>query len=208
MSHRSWTRERVDSYERLEFLGDSVLGLIVTQELLTRHPGASEGDLAWMRQGIVCRVTCAQVAHDAGLPAAMLAAAPADHRDAARAMTLGTQVPAGLAEAVIGAAWLDLGPGPTRDAVLAAFGPALDAAVPGRRDAKTALQELVAAGRQTLSYRLVATEGPAHDRRFRSAAMIDGVQRGVGAGRSKQLSEREAAVAALVALEHAPDRVP
>jgi ribonuclease-3 len=191
-------RDRADSYERLEFLGDSVLQLLVTEALMSRHPGSSEGDLAWMRQQVVSGEVCARVARDAGLPAAMRDAAP----DPAAAGLLAerTSVQAALTEAVIGAAWLDLPRPPTAEAVLAAFGEALEAAVPGHRDPKTALQELAArVGAGEVRYELVGTAGPAHQRVFTTRVTV-GRHAAEGAGRSKQSSEQAAAAEALLML--------
>jgi ribonuclease-3 len=201
VTHRSWAASHADSYERLEFLGDSVLQLVVTAELLRRHPEASEGDLAWMRQAVVDRESCAEAARAAGLPEEMVAAAPERERAAARRMSGQPGVQAALVEALIGACWTDLGPVETEQAVLAAFAPALDRAVPGRRDPKTALQEEAARRRLEVRYELVRMEGPPHERTFESRALVGGRPLGVGRGRSKQASEREAAVAALARLE-------
>jgi ribonuclease-3 len=196
VGHPSWAA-REDSYERLEFLGDSVLQLVVTAELFRRHPGASEGDLTWMRQRIVGEEACAAASVAAGLPDAMAAAAPARLADAARRMGQHPSVRAALVEALIAACWLDLGPERTRLAVLAAFGPAFAAAVPGERDPKTALQERAARRREQVRYRLAATEGPPHRRVFESRALVAGQEMGSGRGSSKQASEQAAAADAL-----------
>jgi ribonuclease-3 len=193
-------RRRDASYDRLEFLGDSVLGVIVSEELMRRHPRAAEGDLSWMRQTVVSREACAAAAAAAGLPEAFAAAAPSGRaRDAADLAAL-PSVRAALAEAVIGAAWLDLGADATREAVLEAFAPALEAARPGARDPKTALQEEAARRRVAVAYELVDTRGPAERRVFTSRVRVDGRPMGEGAGRSKQASELAAAAAALRAL--------
>jgi ribonuclease-3 len=174
-----------------------VLGVIVTSELLRRHPDASEGDLAWMRQQIVGREACARVAVDAGLPAMFVAAAPVRHRDLAAQMAEQTSVRAALVEALIGAAWEDVGHAPTSDAVLAAFGPVIDGATLGQRDPKTALQERAARDRRDVRYELVAREGPPHDRVFTTRVHVGGTRAGQGVGRSKQASEQAAASVAL-----------
>ena len=111
---------------------------------MRRHPAVAEGDLSWMRQVVVDRDSCAAAAAAAGLDAAFVGAAPAARRQAAAELAERVTVRAALAEAVIGAAWLDLGPEQTRAAVVEAFGPALDAATPGERDPKTTLQERAA----------------------------------------------------------------
>ncbi|MGD9696918.1 MAG: ribonuclease III family protein [Thermoleophilia bacterium] len=199
-THSSWAPRREASYERLEFLGDSVLQVVVSEDLMRRHPGVDEGDLSWMRQSVVARDACARVAVAAGLPEALVAAAPAPRREAARSLAERASVRAALVEAVIGAAWLDLGPVATAPAVLEAFAPILDAAVPGARDPKTALQEEAARRRLEVSYELADTQGPPERRTFTSRVLVGGRAMGRGAGSSKQASEAAAAAEALDAL--------
>lgn len=201
MTHRSWVRERTDSYERLEFLGDSVLQLAVTMELMRRHPRATEGDLAWMRQTVVSTFSCADAARRGRLHDAFRENAPAHARDGAGAMSQKTRIQAGLAEAVIGAAWLDLGRERTDAGVLAAFAPPIDAATPGQRDPKTTLQERAARGGRQVIYRLDEQVGPPHARVFRMTALIDDRAYGAGDGSSKQAAEQSAAAAALARLD-------
>jgi ribonuclease-3 len=202
-THSSWASRRERSYERLEFLGDSVLEVVVSEELMRRHPDVAEGDLSWMRQAVVGRESCAAAAEDGGLPEAFVAAAPSGRRDAAVELSRRATVRAALAEAAIGAAWLDLGPDPVREAVLEAFGPALDAAVPGERDPKTALQERAARHRRQVAYELIDTAGPPQQRVFTSRVLVGGEALGTGSGPSKQASERAAAVEALARLPEA-----
>jgi len=192
LTHRSWVHKRTDSYERLEFLGDSVLQLIVTDELMRLHPEASEGDLAWMRQTVVDGEMCATVAREQGLVDRLRAVAP-EH---GRALADQTSVQAALTEAVIGGAWLDLGGEITGDAVRDAFGAALAGAVPGQRDPKTTLQELAARRGLAVRYEVARIEGPAHRRAFTTRVTVGG-NVAVGTGSSKQSSERAAATAVL-----------
>lgn len=197
LAHRSWAPSREASYERLEFLGDTVLSLVITQELLRRHPRATEGDLAWMRQQIVGREPCARVAQDLGLPEAFVAAAPRRLRTTAEEMSQQTSVRAALIEALIGACWLDIGVTETDAAVLSAFAPVIDAAELGKRDSKTALQEAAARDRLDVHYELVGREGPPHARVFSTRVLVGGIPSGEGTGSSKQASEQAAAAAAL-----------
>lgn len=200
LSHRSFVSERSDSYERLEFLGDAVLQLVVSDELMRRHPSADEGDLSWMRQSVVSGASCARVAVEASLDAAMVDAAPRRARSAARDLAAKERVRAALAEAVIGAAWTELGPDETTKAVLDSFAEAIEAAVPGRRDPKTELQEEAERRSEELSYVLVDERGPAHEKVFVTEAHVGGRVAGRGEGRSKQASEAAAATAALADL--------
>jgi ribonuclease III len=201
LAHRSWVRDRVDSYERLELLGDSVLQLLVTNDLLARHPAASEGDVAWMRQQVVAREPCAVVSVESGLPQRMIEGAPARARDDARRVADSDSVQAALCEAVIGAAFLDLGLDATKGPVLAAFDRHLVGAQPGQRDPKTALQELVARQGEVVVYQLVSSDGPPHARVFATRVLLGGNELAAGSGRSKQAAEQDAARAALAVLE-------
>ena len=167
---------------------------------MRRHPAVAEGDLSWMRQVVVDRESCAAAAAGAGLEAAFVAAAPSGRREAAAELAGRVTVRAALAEATIGAAWLDLGADATRDAVLEAFGPALDAAVPGERDPKTTLQERAARRRLPVGYELVETAGSPQRRVFTSLVRVGDEILGRGSGPSKQASERAAAVEALALL--------
>jgi ribonuclease-3 len=199
-THSSWARRRDASYERLEFLGDSALGVIVSEELMRRHPDVDEGELSWMRQAVVDRESCAAAAAAGGLPEALEAAAPRERAQAAADLASRPSVRAALAEAVIGAAWLDLGVDATRAAVLEAFGPALADAVPGSRDPKTALQEEAARRRLDVEYELSDAQGPPQRRVFTTRVRVDGRPMGEGSGPSKQASEQAAAARALRAL--------
>jgi len=196
LTHRSWVNDRTESYERLEFLGDSVLQLVVTEELMRQHPQASEGDLAWMRQTVVDREMCARVGSAAELHERLRAVAPEHGRELADQPS----VRAALTEAVIGAAWLDLGAPVTTEAVRAAFADAIAAAVPGRRDPKTTLQELAARRGLAVRYEIARIDGPAHRREFTTRVTVGGAV-AVGTGSSKQSSERAAATAVLGILE-------
>lgn len=200
LTHSSWARRREASYERLEFLGDSALEVIVREDLMRRHPEATEGELSWMRQSVVNREVCAEVASACGLDDAFIAAAPAAERQAARELAAGINLRGALTEAVIGAAWLDLGPAVTGDAVRESFADALGAAVPGARDAKTALQEEAARRRLRVAYELLAADGPPQARTFTSRVRVGGRPMGEGTGASKQASEQGAARQALTRL--------
>ena len=193
VTHRSWARSHADSYERLEFLGDAVLQVVVTADLLRRHPEATEGDLAWMRQSVVSREACAVASRASGLPEALVRLAPREVGALAATLAAKPSVQAALIEALIGACATDLGFARTEPAVLATFAPAIEAAEPGRRDAKTALQEEVQRRGLELRYELVSAEGPAHARTFRTRVLVGGVERGTGQGTSKQMSEQGAA---------------
>jgi ribonuclease III len=174
-----------------------VLELVVTEELLARHSEASEGDLAWMRQQIVAREACASVARDLGLLEQFVASAPNRQRTTARDMAEQTSVQAALVEALVGACWIDLGQERTSPAVLAAFATVIDGATLGRRDNKTALQELAAQDRLEVRYEVVERDGPPHARVFTTRVLVGGDEAGRGSGSSKQASEQAAAAQAI-----------
>ena len=169
----------------------------MTTELLTRHPDASEGDLAWMRQQIVAREACASVARDLGLVERFVESAPNRQRTTARDMAGQISVQAALVEALIGACWTDLGHEQTTPAVLAAFDAVIDGATLGRRDSKTALQELAARDRLDVRYEVVDRDGPPHARVFTTRVLVGGDEVGRGSGSSKQASEQAAAAQAI-----------
>lgn len=198
LTHREWAPRRSGSYERLEFLGDAVLGVIVTTALYTRHPDRTEGELTRMRQRVVSRDACAVVADACGLPQAMVAAAPPGRADEAAAMAASRNVKAALAESVIGAGWLGPGADATTRAVLGAFASALDAAPTRMMDSKSMLQEHVQGGGGTpVRYEITGHQGPPQDRTFHARVLQGDRVLGTGSGRSKQAAEQEAAAAAL-----------
>ncbi len=172
--------------------------VIVTAALLERHPDASEGDIAWMRQEVVDQHHCADVAVGEGLPARMRAVAPASADPGLGDLP---RVQAALTEAVIGAAWTALPRDEVDAAVRAAFAPALDAARPGNRDPKTALQELVQRDGGRVTYEAAGHEGPAHDRVFAVRVLVGDRPVAEGTGPSKRTAERQAAQAALARLQ-------
>ena len=204
LTHPVWARDALQSYERLEFLGDAVLGVIVTDALMERHPDRREGDLTWMRQAVVSRDACASVADACGLPEAMIAAAPAARRDDARGLAAHRNVKAALAESVIGAGWHDAGEPATRAAVLGAFADHLAHAHERIRDPKTKLQERLQAGGGTgARYEITGQEGSAHEAVFHARVLRGDHELGAGSGSSKQAAERAAADTALRSLGEA-----
>lgn len=201
LTHRAWAGPDRPSYERLEFLGDAVLALEVTDELMRRHPAASEGELTAMRQQVVSGAACARAARDAELGEQMVADAPRRSAATAREIAGRESVLAALSEAVIGGGWSDLGRDATRPAVISAFAPELEAADPAARDAKTVLQEVAATLGERVEYEQLDPEGPPHQRTFTAVVRIAGTERGRGRGSSKQAAERAAAGTALRDLE-------
>jgi ribonuclease III len=196
-THASWAGDRAESYERLEFLGDSVLGLAIARELYERFPDYQEGRLAKIRAHVVSRQSCAVVGRR--LQLGELLAAHAETSDAAELKRLASNrnVLAALVEATLGALYLEHGFEPIREAIVETFSDRIEYAVEGHVDFKTELQEELARRGLTVSYSVLEVEGPPHARRFTCAAVIDGEDVGVGTGASKKAAEQAAAREAL-----------
>jgi ribonuclease-3 len=196
-THASWAGDRAESYERLEFLGDSVLGLAIARDLYERFPDYQEGRLAKIRAHVVSRQSCAVVGRRLGLGELLAAHAQTGDEDELARLTTNRNVLAALIEATLGALYLEHGFEAIRDAVVDAFADRIDYAVQGHVDFKTELQEELARRNLTVSYAVVDVEGPPHDRRFTCAAVIEGEDAGVGTGASKKAAEQAAAGEAL-----------
>jgi ribonuclease-3 len=202
-THSSWTARRSDSYERLAFLGDSVLGLAITTHLYPRLEAErfGPGRLTKIRAQVVSGRSCRAVAQRLEVPERLAAAAPPESVASVAALIATERVLASVIEAVIGACYLAVGYDSTAAAVVDAFSPEIDYALEHQVDYKSALQELLARRGELVSYDVVEEQGPPHDRTFSIAAVIEGVEVGRGSGRSKKDAEQEAAQAALESLE-------
>jgi ribonuclease III len=202
-THASWAPERTVSYERLEFLGDSVLELAIAHELYARYPDFSEGRLAKVRSHVVSRASCAVVARELAL-GQRFASQSADLQGAElERLSRNRNVLAALLEAVLGALFLEHGFPAIEQAVVGAFRARIDYALTTHVDHKTELQEALARSGRQVSYIVLGAEGPPHERHFTCAAIVDGNQVGVGEGRSKKAAEQEAAKEALARFEPA-----
>jgi len=199
-THTSWASDRESSYERLEFLGDSVLELAIARALYERFPDASEGRLAKIRAHVVSRQSCAEVAKELELGAHFVAGAHDVPAPELQRISRSTNVLAALLEAAIAAVYLEVGFEEVERAIVEAFDDCIEFAQTGHVDNKTELQEALARTGRQVHYSVLEVDGPAHDRRFVCAALIDGVQLGVGAGSTKKAAEQEAAEQALEAL--------
>lgn len=202
-THASWTERRSASYERLAYLGDSVLALAVSAHLYPRFNAErfGAGRLTKIRAQAVSGRSCRDVAERLGLRERLLAAAPQHAAAGAEALVTAERVLASVIEAVIGACFLAFGYERTAEAVVHAFGPEIDEALERSVDFKSTLQELLARRGATVVYDVVAEEGPPHDRVFAVSALIDGEEVGRGRGKSKKDAEQEAAQAALAVLD-------
>ncbi|MEX0785440.1 MAG: ribonuclease III [Dehalococcoidia bacterium] len=204
MVHSSYVNENPDdapeSNERLEFLGDAVLGLIVADDLYATFPGHDEGKLTELRAHLVRRDTLAKAARRLKLGEEL-------HLGKGEEAGGGRSRPTNLSrayEALVGAVFLDRGLAATRRFVRKSLKEELDDLTDSGSplDAKSRLQELSQSLYQTTPvYRLVEAHGPDHARRFTVEAVIDGEALGCGQGRSKQQAQKEAAGEALERLE-------
>jgi ribonuclease III len=198
LSHSSWVDKRTDSYGRLAFLGDSVLGLSVATLLFEGHPDADIGELTKILNQAVSGRACAEVARQMGLPGMLSDEAPHEG-DGLPVNTLlaSERTLASVCEAVIGACYLANGYERTSAAVVEAFGEEIEQATRERMDFKSELQERLARNGDTVDYEVTGEDGPPHDRRFEIRATVGGDELGVGSGRSKKEAEQAAARRAL-----------
>jgi ribonuclease-3 len=198
VTHASWVEQRGDAYERLAFLGDSVLGLAVSTHLYPRLESYGAGRLTKVRAQAVSGRSCRAVAERLGIPERLRAAAPPDFAGPATdALAQTERVLASVIEAVIGACYLQFGYEATAEAVVEAFEPEIELALERPADFKSALQERLARRGAVVIYEVTAEEGPPHERRFEVAAVVGGEELARGAGRSKKDAEQAAAETAL-----------
>jgi ribonuclease III len=198
--HSSWTEKRSQSYERLAFLGDSVLGLAITTHLFPRLDPETYGPgrLTKIRAQTVSGRSCRAVAERLGVPDRLRAAAPAAAAPTVEALIATERVLASVIEAVIGACYLQYGYDTTAVAVVQAFEPEIEEALEHPVDFKSTLQERLARRGETVSYAVVDESGPPHDRTFTVSAQVSGRQLATGIGRSKKDAEQQAAQSALL----------
>lgn len=199
LSHASWTTRRSESYERLAFLGDSVLELAISTHIFRTLDADAfgAGRLTEVRAGTVSAVPCQRVAERLGVPQRMAEIAPDNLRKRVAELTRTERVLASVCEAVIGACYLEFGYERTAEAVVEAFAPELGEALDHPADHKSRLQELLMARGQKVVYRVTEEIGEPHARTFVVEADVDGDAVGAGRGRSKKLAEQEAAREAL-----------
>jgi ribonuclease III len=196
LAHRSWCAENpgTGSNERLEFLGDAVLGLVVTDYLYRAYPDMPEGELAKVRASVVNSAALAELAAELDIGDALLLGKGEDQSG-------GRQKPSILAdamEAIIGAVYLDQGWAASVALIMRLLGERIEfaAAGPGGQDYKTRLQELSARTFDQLPVYQVSDDGPDHAKEFHAVVHVQGLARGAGRGRSKKQAEQAAARAA------------
>jgi ribonuclease-3 len=202
LTHSSWTEHRVDSFERLAFLGDSVLGLAVATHVFESFENLAAGGLTKVHNQAVSGVSCAEVGLQLGVPDMLRANEPEGVVAAIPAEILlegGRPLPEAT-EALIGACYVAFGFERTAEAVAEAFEPRIELASETRMDFKSALQELLARRGARVTYEVIAATGPPHRRTFEVAAVVDSERVGTGTGRSKKAAEQLAAKEALAHL--------
>jgi ribonuclease-3 len=206
LTHRSYAFERgaTVTNERLEFLGDSVLGLVVTDMAYLAYPDMPEGALAKLRAAIVNMTALADVARSLGLGDVVLLGKGEElsgGRDKASIL-------ADALEAVFGAIYLDRGLSVTRELIERLFRPRMEAYVRGEgdRDYKTILQELASQELRSMPEYRLEERGPDHEKEFTATVHLSGEPFGTGTGRSKEEAEQQAAREAFARLSQHGDR--
>ena len=189
------------SYERLEFLGDSILGAIVATDLFERFPDMDEGGLTQAKISLVSGKMLSSIAEGLGV-APLIVMGESERGTGSRGMHSALE---NVYEALVGALYLDAGYGPAHAFVQRTLGPEVSPALALRPiSPKSRLQEITQHDMHCgPEYKLVSEEGPAHDPTFTSVVMVEGRRIGRGSGSSKTASESAAAVDALVRLGYA-----
>lgn len=203
LSHRSWCAEQggQPSNERLEFLGDAVLGLVVAEHCYRRFPEMPEGELAKVRAAVVNARTLAEVADELDIGSAIMLG---KGEEASGGRTK-PSILADAFEAVIGALYLEAGWSAAEHLVLRFLEPRIEraAAEPDDFDQKGLLQELTVRHGEGIPRYVVVGTGPDHDRQFVATVYINGEQRGAGSGGTKKDAEQDAARHALSEMRRA-----
>ncbi len=193
LTHRSFAFEHglTVTNERLEFLGDSVLGLVVTDMAYREYADMPEGQLAKLRAAIVNMQALADVARQLDIGAVVLLG-KGEEQSGGRDKT---SILADALEAVIGAVYLDLGLGTARALIERLFRPRMQAYVRGEgdRDYKTILQEIASQELRALPEYRILEQGPDHEKEFTATVLLGGEPHGTGVGRSKKEAEQQAA---------------
>jgi ribonuclease-3 len=207
LTHRSYAYENggLPTNERLEFLGDAVLGLVITAEIFDKYPDRTEGELAKLKSAVVNTQALAQIARqltDDGLGSYLLLGRGELGSGGSQKANL---LADGL-ESLLGATYTAHGHEVAREVIIRLFGELLDTAanLGAGLDWKTSLQELSAARRLGVPSYVVTSTGPEHDKYFTARAVVNGDGYGEGGGRTKKEAEQQAAAAAYAALEATP----
>lgn len=201
MVHRSWIAENdgYESNERLEFLGDAVLGWVVADIVYQRHSDLAEGKLTDLRKSVVNATSLAEVAGQIGIGACLRLGRGEDAAGGREK----TSILSDALESMIGAVYLDAGAVVAYDVVGALMSTSIDEAIENldRIDAKTRLQELTARLFDIAPHYQLTDQGPDHEKTFYATVVVNGRELGHGVGRSKKAAEQIAAEIACDALQ-------
>lgn len=189
VTHSSFTNENPSypDYERLEFLGDAVLEVIIS-EYLYKERHLEEGIMTRMRASYVCEEACATYTKELGLDADIKVGSGEE---------INETIMADVFEAFTAAIYLDQGFDFVKEFVLKIIVPYIENEVDFLHDYKSTLQEFVQTEKKSVAYEVIKEEGPAHNKSFTSIVKVDGITMGMGVGKSKKESEQEAARDAL-----------
>lgn len=189
-THTSYSNEHTEceSYERLEFLGDAVLELIIS-DYLYNEKHLEEGTMTKMRASYVCEAACCTYAKQLGLDTYI--------RLGSGEVSANTTILADVFESFIGAMYLDQGIEFTKMIVMDIIKTYIEKKVDFLHDYKSELQELVQTVRKSVIYEIIDERGPAHDRSFTCQVKVDDIVMGMGTGSSKKAAEQAAAREAL-----------
>jgi ribonuclease III len=194
LTHPSAANKGEAHYQRLEFLGDRVLGLAIADGLFRAFPKASEGEMSRQLAALVRKETCAEIAERIGLGDVARIAGAQNLPEGGRT----TNILGDLCEALIGALYLDGGMEIAQRFIETEWRALIESGEGARRDPKTTLQEWAhAEGRGVPRYEIVDRRGPAHETIFRVSATVDGLEPETGEGRSRREAEKAAAMAIL-----------
>ena len=190
LTHTSYSNENdgCESYERLEFLGDAVLELIIS-DFLYNEKELKEGTMTKFRASYVCEAACSTYARELGLDEYI--------RLGSGEVEANTTIIADVFEAFIAAMYLDKGFSFTAKFVMDIIKKYIDRNVDFLHDYKSELQEMVQTVRKSVLYEVIGEDGPAHNKRFTCQVLVDGIVMGIGKGGSKKSAEQEAAKMAL-----------
>lgn len=200
LTHPSCTEEShsLHDYERLEFLGDTILGLVVVDEIFHRFPEMPEGAMTKLKIGVVAGSTLSATAEDLGL-GDLIFLGPSERGDDSRGLPSALE---NTFEALVAALYLDAGLPKVREFILRVLGDRIDPEVTNVPEhPKSILQEYVQARGSAVEYVIEQLDSPAHDSIFEAVAVVDGKQIGEGRGRSKKEAEMNAATEALQSLD-------
>ncbi len=203
VTHSSYANEMLGDAardnERMEFLGDAVLNMVISIILFQSESDKAEGELTKLRASIVCEKSLAKISKEYGFYKYLLLGRGEEHSGGRNR----DSIIADCVEAIIAAIYIDSGFNAASEVIKRLFKEAIDDAEAGKlpRDSKTVLQEkLQAVGPCAIEYKLLSEEGPDHDKSFRFSVCVDGKQIGEGQGKSKKEAQTNAAEAALKGL--------